>query len=245
MKDGQILVEAKETGIQPFDKFEAEIVEFEKINAEKTFDLTTEVGLCDCEDYLKKLRKVEIEIEKTRKIKGADLLKATKDLNASAKVWHARVHAMYEVIDKPLQVIRQIALNAAIDAKEKEDAAAKAIEDKRLADLEEREAEVTAKAAELKEKEDAVNATKIAQDLEEAKLTAANNAVIAEQAKATANRQRVIDEQLAREADEEHRKKYNNLALDAIVAIIDDPATSLRLVKAIVKNKIPNVTMNY
>lgn len=48
-----------------------------------------------------------------------------------------------------------------------------------------------------------------------------------------------------RQADEEHRKNYNNLALDAIVAITGDTVSGLELVKAIVKGEVPNITMNY
>jgi hypothetical protein len=180
MNEGQELVEAASTEIQPFNCFEAQIVAFEDTITDMTFDLTTEQGIVECEGVKKKLRKVEIEIEKVRKSKGKDLLKATKDLNESAKVWHKRVHDMYEWIDKPLQEIRQAELNAAIDAKEKEEAALKKIEDDRIADLERREAEMAAKEAEQKEKDDAAHAVQEAADrekeIEAAKLQAAEEA---------------------------------------------------------------------
>lgn len=245
MNERQELVEAPTTAIQPFDEFEAEIVEFEEMNSKMEFDLATEKGIEDCESYLFLLRKVEIRIDKKRLLKGADLRKAVTDLNESAKVCRNRVHAMWEVIDKPLAVIRQAALDAAIDAKEKADAEAQAIEDKRLADLQVRENAAKAKEAELKVKEDVLNADQIAKDLEDAKRVAAEEAIAKEQAKELAIKNQLAEENRKRQANVEHCKKYNNLALEAIVAITGDPASSLRLVKAIVKGEIPNVTMNY
>ena len=245
MKEGQELVEAPETVIQPFVEFEAEIVEFEEMNSKMKFDLTTEKGVEECEAYLLLLRKVEIRIDKKRKTKGTSLRKAVTDLNASAKIWHDRVHTMYEVHDEPLAKVRQAILDAAIDKAEAEKAEAQAIEDKRLADLQEREDAAKAKEAELKEKEDALNADQIKKDLEDAKLAAAQKAIDDERATVTAENNRLAEVEKARQANVEHCKKYNNLALDAINALIDDPATSLRLVKAIVKGEIPNVTMNY
>lgn len=212
MNEGQELVEAPKAEIQPFDKFEAEIVEFEKYNAEKQFDLTTEEGKEACEKYLFKLRKVEIAIDKTRKAKGTDLRKAVTDLNASAKVWTERVHKMYEVIDKPLRIIKQAELDAAIDKMEKEKAAEKAIEDKRLADLAEREEKAAAKEAELKAKEDAMNAEAnklaVAKQIEEAEKIGAANAVIIAEAKAEQDK---IDAIAALQA-EHHQQENDRLA---------------------------------
>ncbi len=245
MKERQVLVEAQGTALQVFDKFEAEIVEFEKYFNGKEYDLTTEKGIEACEGDKLLLRKVEIRIDKTRKDRGKSLRDAITELNASAKVCHNRVHTMWEVIDKPLAIIRQANLDAAIDAKEKADAEAKAIEDKRLAGLQAREDAANTKEAELKVKEDALNSGQIKKDLEEAKITAANDAVIAEQAKQLAKKNRLAKAEKARLANVEHCKIYNNLALDAIVAITGDPASSLRVVKAIVKGEIPNVVMMY
>lgn len=256
MKEGQELVEAPETAIKVFDKFEAEIVEFEEVNSKMKFDLATEKGITDCTAYLLLLRKVEIRIDKTRKEKGASLRKAVTDLNANAKVWHNRVHTMYEVHDEPLAKIRQAKLDAEIDKMEKEKTELKAAEEKREADLKKREAATNAKEAELKAKENALNADQIKKDLEEAERIGAANAVIIEkQRQADEASQKAEDELQAkiaadkviadRQANTEHRKNYNNLALEAITAITGDPASSLRVVKAIVKGEIPNVTMNY
>lgn len=249
MNEGQELVEAPETAIQPFDEFEAEIVEFEEMNSKMKFDLTTEKGLEDCEAYLLLLRKVEIRIDKKRLAKGTDLRKAVTDLNASAKVWHNRVHVMYDVHDEPLAKIKQANLDAAIDAKEKEDAAVKAAEELRESELKAREDAAKAKEAELKEKEDDINADanriKHEKEIEDAKLVAAQEAIEKEKAKVLAEKTRLEGIETARKANLEHCKEFNNLALDAIVAVTGDPATSLRLVKAIVKGEIPNVTMNY
>jgi len=249
MNEGQELVDVPQAEIQPFVEFEAEIVEFEEMNSQMKFDLTTDKGVKECEDYLFLLRKVEIKIDKKRKAKGTSLRKAVTDLNTSAKVWHERVHRMYEVHDEPLAKVRQEKLDAEIDKHEKEQAELKRIEDERLADLKKREDEVRAKEAELKEKEDAAK-------LIESNRMAAEEAVAAEReqahqaendriARELAEKNRLAAEEQARQVNVEHCKKYNNLALDAISAIIGDPVVSLELVKAIVKGEIPNVTMNY
>jgi len=267
MNKGQELVEAQTTELQVFDEFEARIVELEKHIKDKSYDLATEAGIDECEADKNLLRKVEIGIEKKRKSKGASLLQATKDLNASAKVWHARVHGMWEVLDKPLQVMRQIALNAEIDAREKEQAELKAIEEKREANLKAREAIMAAKEAEQAIKDNAAQAERDAakhkEELEAAALLAAEQATrnaelkakydadvkakeIADKYAAQQAEQDAIDEaDRKRQANGEHRKEFNNLALDAIVAVTGDPASSLRLVKAIIKGQIPNVTMLY
>jgi hypothetical protein len=180
MNEGQELVEAKSTEIKPFDQYEAEIVAFEKDNAEKGFDLTDPEGRKACEAHMLLIRKVEIRIEKTRKEKGKDLLKATKDLNASAKVFHERVHKMYEVWEKPIQVLKQIELDAMMDARDAEIAAEKAIQDEKDAELEKLRGIVAKQEADAKEKEDAAQATRDAaerkDELEAAALLAAENA---------------------------------------------------------------------
>ncbi len=249
MNEGQELVEAPTTEIQPFIEFEAEIVEFEEMNSKMKFDLATEKGVEECESYLLLLRKVEIRIDKKRKAKGTDLRKDVTDLNASAKEWHNRVHVMYEVHDKPLVKIRQAKLDAEIDKHEKEQARLKAEDDKRLADLEAREAAANTKEAELKTKEDAVN-------LEEAKQIAAEEAVAAEQADAHQRKNDEIAKELAeknrqaeierlRQADVGHRKDFNRGAANALDAITGDSDISVAVVIAIVSGTIPNVTMNY
>lgn len=256
MNEGQELVEAPKTEIQPFVEFEAEIVEFEKCNAEMQFDLTTEQGKEDCEKYLLKLRKVEIAIDKKRKSKGASLRAAVTDLNASAKVWHERVHKMYEVTDKPLRIIKQAELDAAIDKMEKEKAAEKAIEDKRLADLEEREAAAKVKEAELKAKEDVINAE--ANQAEQAKRVkeaaeaaaaeaahAANNQRIAEDLERQNEIDRAAEADRQRQNDVEHRKAFNNAAVLALDDITCNSKMSIDIVKAIVKGEIPNIKMLY
>ncbi len=249
MNTGQELVDKPETAIQVFDEYEAEIVQFEKYFDGKEYDLTTEKGIEACEGDKLLLRKVEIRIDRTRKERGKSLRDAVTELNASAKVCHNRVHAMWEVIDEPLAVIRQAELDAAIDAKEKEDAAVKAAEEQRESELKAREDAAKAKETELKEKEDAINATANAaqheKELEDAKLVAAQKAIEKEKAKALAEKNRLEGIETARKANVAHRTEFNNLALDAIVAVTGDPASSLRLVKAIVKGEIPNVSINY
>ena len=256
MNEGQELVDTPATAIQPFVEFEAEIVEFEEMNSKMKFDLATEKGVEECESYLLLLRKVEIRIDKKRKAKGTDLRQAVTDLNASAKEWHNRVHVMYEVHDKPLAKIRLAKLDAIIDAKEKADAEAKAIEDKRLADLQEREDAANAKEAELKAKEDALNAGQIAKDLEDAKRVAAEDATanakreaedqrIIEEGRLKAQKEQAAEETRQRQANVEHRKDFNNKAVEALVEFTGSNAMAIELVKAIVKGEIPNVTMNY
>ena len=256
MNDGQELVDKPETAIQPFDEYEAEIVQFEKYFDNKKYDLATEEGMDLCEGDKLLLRKVEIRIDKTRKERGKSLRDAVTTLNECAKVWHNRVHAMWEVIDEPLAKIRQAKLDAEIDKHEKEQAELKAIEDKRLADLKAREDAAAAKEAELKAIEDTLNAGQHAADIKEAARIAAENAIAEERrianqketdriAAELAEKNRLAEIERKRLADVEHQKEFNNLALDAIVAVTGDPASSLRLVKAIATGKIPNVKMIY
>jgi len=256
MNEGQELVEAPETAMQVFSEFEAQIVEFEEMNSKMEFDLTEEKGIKECEDYLFLLRKVEIKIDKKRKTKGADLRKAVTDLNASAKVWHNRVHTMYEVHDGPLAKLRQANLDAAMDKLEAEKAEAKAIEEKRLADLQEREDAAKAKEAELKAKEDVINAAQIAKDLEEAKRIGAANAVIIEkqrqadeaayEAECELQDKIAADKAIAdRQANVEHRKQFNNKAVAELDKITCNSQMSIDIVKSIVKGEIPNISMNY
>lgn len=136
MNTGQELVEAPETEIQPFNEFEVRFAEIKAHICEKSYDLTTEQGIEEAESDKTLIRKVEIGIEKKRKSLGAGYLKATKELNASAKVCQAMVHELWEVIDKPLQVLRQIALNEAMDKMEEEKAELKRIQDEKDAELE-------------------------------------------------------------------------------------------------------------
>jgi hypothetical protein len=282
MNDGQVLVEAPSTEIQVFSEFDARIAELKEHLTNKEYNLTTEEGKDEAEKDKGLLRKVEIKIEKKRVAKGAPLLKATKDLNADAKVYHNKVHGLWEIIDKPLQIIRQAELDAAMDKMEAEKAAAKAIQDAKDAELEklraivakqeadakaitdaaERKEELDAAAllaaenAKLQAKQDAIDAAaKAKQDQADAVAEVERKAKVEAEAllkkaadlyEAEQAEQRKIDAGiLARQQDEDHRREFNNLALDAITAIIDDPATSLRLVKAIVSNKIPNVKMIY
>lgn len=267
LKDGQELVEAPETSMQVFDEYEQEIVQFEKYFADKKYDLTSEEGTKACEGDLLLLRKVEIRIDKTRKSRGKSLRDAVTELNASAKVCHNRVHAMYETIDAPLQVIRQKNLDEAMDKLEAEQAEIKAAEVKREAELITREAEVNAglaKIAEADRKEEIEAAALLA--AENATLQAKQDAINAEaQAKintanaVAAEKKRVADlyeteqaeqrkiaaDLAAKAANVEHQREFNNLALEALNALTDDPATSLRIVKAIVNREIPNVTLTY
>ena len=249
MIEGQELVEAPETAIKPFNEFEVRFAEIKLALKEKTYDLTTEQGIEECEADKTLIRKVEIGIEKKRKAMGAAFLKSTKDLNASAKVCHNMVHELWEVIDKPLQVMRQIALDAEIDAREKAQAEEKAAEEKREAELAARETKVAESEAKLNEANDKIKKAAEAAQAETDRVAREEKAVkdaLDKQATEAAEKiQKETDAANARAADVQHRKKYNNLALEAITAKTGDPASSLRLVKSIVEGEIPNVTMNY
>ena len=248
------------TELTVFEQVEADIVAFEDVNAELVFDVTTAEGEKYCKEYLGKLRKVRNRIEKLRKETKKEYLDAGRAVDAEAKKYISRVESMHDMHEGPIKALEQKRLDAEIDTREKEQAELKAIEEKRIADLEAREAIMAAKEAEQKAKEDAFNAeanqAKHDKEIEDAKLVAAQEAIVKEQAAAhqrendriaaeLAENNRLADIEDKRIADVEHCKEFNNLALDAIVAVTGDPASSLRLVKAIVKGEIPNVKMNY
>jgi hypothetical protein len=182
MNEGQELVEAKTTEMQVFSEFDARIAELKEHLTNKEYNLTTEEGKDEAEKDKGLLRKVEIKIEKKRKIKGADLLKATKGLNADAKVYHNKVHDLWEIIDKPLQIIRQAELDAIMDARDAEQAELKAAEEKREAELLAREVKVNEGLAKLAEQEAELDAARDAaerkEELEAAALLAAEAATL-------------------------------------------------------------------
>lgn len=102
-------------------------------------------------------------------------------------------------------------------------------------------------AADAKAKDDA-EAAKIAAD--KAAKDAADAATKAEQDRVAAAKKIEDDAAAARQADKEHRGKINRLALDAIKEILsafketgNDPSQAI--VEAIVRGKIPNVTIKY
>jgi len=272
-----------------FEQFEADIVKFEQVNAELSFDVETEDGEKDCKKYLGKLRKVRNGIERLRKDTKKQYLEAGRAVDAEAKSFIGRVDDMHDIHNAPIKALEQKRLDAEIDKREKEQAELKRIEDERLADLQAREEAANAKEAALKEKEDAIKAeedkiqrdkeikeaqAKAAEDaknqakqdaidmaarVEREKEETAKQAELDKQAAIDAEKKRAADKYAAeqaekdkiaeetrkRQADVEHRKEFNNLALDAITAITGDIVSSLELVQAIIKGQIPNVTMNY
>ena len=277
------------TDLVVFEQFEQDIVTFEEVNAELTFEIETEEGEKECKKYLAKLRKVRNRIEKLRKDTKKEFLDKGRAVDAEAKSFMERIDAMHDIHDAPIRALEQARLDAEIDKREKEQAELKAAEEKREADLKEREekaqaiidqaakveAERVAERQAIERKEEleaaallaAENATlKAAQDAIEAEAKAKQaviDAVAETERKAQVEADRLAKEVsdkyaaqqaeqdtidagiLARQQDEDHRRQYNNLALDAINAKIDDPQTSLRLVKAIVNGEIPNISMNY
>jgi hypothetical protein len=289
MNEGQELVEAKETGIKPFSVFDQELADFKEMNSKMKFDIETYEGETDCKKYLARVGKMRIGVEKLRKSTKKEFLDKGNAVDDEAKVYQAEIAAIDAVHSVPLKALENKRINEALAEQEAIKAKEREAEKARLADLEEREANMAAKEAEQQAKDDAAqaerDATERKEELEAAALLAAETATlqaaqdaidaevkakqdvldaIAEtERKAEAEADRLAKEVadkyeaqqaeqdeidaaiLARQQDEEHRKEFNNLALDAIIAVTGDPATSLRLVKAIVKGEIPNVTMNY
>jgi hypothetical protein len=180
LNEGQELVEAPTNEIQVFSEFDARISELKEHLTNKEYNLTTEEGKEEAEKDKSSLRKVEIKIEKKRVLKGAGLLKATRKLNADAKAYHSKVHGLWEIIDKPLQIIRQAELDAVMDKRDEEIADAKRIQDEKDAELEKLRGIVAKQEADAKAIEDAAQAERDAaerkDELEAAALLAAENA---------------------------------------------------------------------
>jgi hypothetical protein len=296
LKEGQELVKSPEAAIDLFEAFSDPLTELEEKNTKVKFDITTYEGETECKKYIAKVGKFRIGVEKLRVSLKREFLDKGKAVDKKAKVYQARIAEIDAVHSVPLKELENKRIAEALEAREAEQAALKAIEDKRVADLEAREAKMAAKEAEQQIKDDAAQAERDAADrkeeLEAAALLAAENVKIqaeqdaidaaakAEQdkrdavaeverkakadaailAKEIADKyeaeqaeQRKIDAGiLAKAANVEHQKDFNNTAVFAIESILlnSEPTTgskelSIAIVTAIAKRQIPNVTINY
>jgi hypothetical protein len=271
MNKGQELVEAPKAGLQLFEAFIDPLEELKELSLTTKFDIETYEGETDCKKFIAKIGKFRIGVEKLRVSLKADFLEKGRTVDKEAKVYQASIAEIDAIYSVPLKKLEAKRIAEVLDAREKEQAELKAIEDKREAELKEREAKVVASEAKIKEAEDAAlvvrQAAEHKEELEATALLAAEEATRkAKQdttdaialAVATENR-RVADlyatqqaEQDAieeadrkRQANVEHRKKFNNIAVNALDNLTHETEISIEIVKAIVKGEIANVTMNY
>lgn len=208
------------------------------------------------------------ERAKVAKLKAKDFLlrKHAETVKCEAEQAELAEHRRQQAEREQKERDERIAAEAA--EKARKDAEEKAAREKQEADRLQRETEERAEKERLA-REQADRDRKAAEDLAAAQAKeqaerharelkeAADKAEREKQAAIEAERQRVeeqkrLDAEAAekREQDLAHKKKINNLALDAIKEVLDafketgnDPAQAL--VEAIARGKIPNVKINY
>lgn len=97
----------------------------------------------------------------------------------------------------------------------------------------------------LKAEQDAINAEKAKI---QAELDAKNAEIKRQQQEMEAKKQeedRLAKEKEAREANQEHKRKINNEIKDTLMFLGADEALAVDIVKAIIKNEVPHVSINY
>ena len=148
------------TSITVFNEFETGLATLEATNETKVFDMTTSDGVADCRAWHKKLRKATNALDKIRKDAGAEYLRLGREVNAEAKTIQVRLDVM-ELPHKTALDAIEATLQAKIDAvAAAAEAQAEYDEDERLAHLENREIDATAKETALKAQADALQVEK-------------------------------------------------------------------------------------
>lgn len=244
------------TGITVFKQFEADIKVLEAANIDKTFDLKTSEGLQDCRAWVKKHRKVEIEIDKLRKKTGADLLAQTKALNAEAKEITGRVSTMIAPHRASLKV-KDDAIQKEIDDLAAANALKAEIElDERLAYLEYGERKLKAAQDEQKAIEDAAQA--VIDKAEAAEKTAATTAFAVEKALHDEKGLRIAEElaekikqdeidlkEAERVSNVKHQTNIHLAIHESILPYTKNAANADMLIAAIVAGRIANLEIVY
>jgi hypothetical protein len=181
MNEGQELVEETKV-LSVFNKFEADLVEFEKVNEMITFDLDTFEGEEGCKKHIKNIGDVRIGVEKLRKSTKKEFLDGGNAVDKEAKMWQARIAKIDAVHSVPLKALETKRINEVLAEQEAIKAKAREEDRKRIADLEEREAKMAAKEAAQKIKDDSLQAERDAaerkEELEAAALLAAEAATL-------------------------------------------------------------------
>jgi hypothetical protein len=139
---------------------------------------------------------------------------------------------------------------AKIEAEEKAKREAEEVEKKRKKELEMIKAENERKVKE--EKDRAESAERQRREAEAEKVRIAERAKIEQERAVREERDRIkreesekAEEEKRRAADLEHRKSINNKVLSSLVLLGIDDVTSKKIIGAIVKGEIPNVTLKY
>ena len=175
-----------------------------------------------------------------------DILKAKPNkIDAGRKTIRDALTETYNEIRKPVveYEAEQARIKAEQEAKEAEEQRKKDEELSRLRaekEQREREAKIAEEAAE-KAKLDAENKVKKAQqEAEQIK----REAELKEQQRLEEEKQKA-DEKARRYADEEHRRRINNQVVETFCNFGIQKQIAIDVLKLIVKNKIPNITIQY
>lgn len=169
----------------------------------------------------------------------------------------AKAEAERQRIAHEEELKKQVAEQARLEAEQKaqqeiEAAAQREREAKEAAERAEREkqeaiqrAEQEAKEAKEKAERDAKEAKERAEREKQAAIEAERKkALKAEQAR-LAEEERKRQEDAKRQEDKEHRRKYNQETLQALVSNGFDEKLATEFIKLVVSNQIPHMTMNY
>ena len=215
------------TEITVFNEFETGLATLEATNETKVFDMTTSDGVADCRAWHKKLRKATNALDKIRKDAGAEYLRLGREVNAEAKTIQVRLDVM-ELPHKTALDAIEATLQAKIDAvAAAAEAQAEYDEDERLAHLENREIDATAKETALKAQADAlqvekdkIEAVEVAKQQVAEEASKVLKALIAKDAKdkqdaldkAEADKQTAIDAEKAKAAQIETERLAKEVA---------------------------------
>lgn len=183
-----------------FDPLAAQIAEYKKENADLSFDLEDKEGMKDAKSHVRKLRGVVTAIAKVHKEVKAEALAFGRAVDGKKNQYTAEVKEMVDLWAIPIKEIEEREYRRMAKEAEERAAEIQQKEDKRLADLEAREAAMAAKEQEAKEETARIakeHADKVAAENE--KLRAAQTKLEAEKQALEAEANAQCRERQARE----------------------------------------------
>jgi hypothetical protein len=245
-----------ENTLVQFDEVRAAIAKYKTENENLVFNYDDLQGNKDARSHIFKLRKTKTQIGEIHRATKAEALAVCQEIDKEKRTLIANVEEMIEVHAAPIRAIEEkveAERVAKVEAWEKTEREA---EEKRQAELAEREADVAKREAEIKTQQDAINAKQAeAERVEREKRIAeeaAENAREQEQAEqerkrkeAEAEQERLAEIERKRIENKEHQSKIRKRIHIFLFAIVQNEEKTDEIVSAIVDGSIPNVTINY
>ena len=232
-----------------FDEVAATLAKYKAENEKLVFDYADPEGEKQARSHIAKLRKAKTKISDVHKDAKAEALEVCRALDGKKRELIGEVEGMIAVHKEPLDAI-EAEKQAVIDA---EKARLEAEEEKRLADIEAREAAVR----EAEEKIDAEKARveraerekRIAEEAaEKARIQAEQKAKAEVDAKELAEKRRIETEKIAegkRILNKKHRKVIEDVIHRNLAELGLDIYDCDTLLAALKENRIPHVSINY